>query len=138
MKTDDKIRGDITPDRPKRHWKWKNQILNRDMQIKDVIKNHLEIIILSILAERPMCGYDLIKEIFAKYDVLLSQGIVYPFLYFLKEEGILQAEYLKGNMRTKIYSATQEGKQIIKKRVYEFIEAEEYILSSIREREPYV
>lgn len=98
----------------------------------DIVKSHLEIIILSLLFEKPMCGYDLIKEIFGKYNVLLSQGTVYPFLYSMKEEGILHAEFMKGNMRTKRYSPTEEGKQKIKKRLDEFINAEEYILNSIR------
>lgn len=98
----------------------------------DIVKSHLEIIILSLLFEKPMCGYDLIKRIFEKYNVLLSQGTVYPFLYSMKEEGILHAEFMKGNMRTKRYSPTQEGKQIIKRRLDEFIEAEEYILNSLK------
>jgi len=139
MKTDEvKILGDINPDRLKKSLEVKNQILNRDRQVEDIVKNHLEIIILSMLSERPMCGYDLIKEIFAKYNVFLSQGTVYPFLYSLKEEGILKAEFLKGDMRTKIYSVTQEGKQIIEKRVYEFIEVTEYFLNSIRKIGSYV
>jgi len=120
------------PDRLKKSLEVENQIFNKDLQVEDIVKNHLEIIILSMLAERPMCGYDLIKEIFAKYNVFLSQGTVYPFLYSLKEEGILQVEFLKGDMRTKIYTVTQEGKQIIEKKVREFTEAEEYILDSIK------
>jgi DNA-binding PadR family transcriptional regulator len=124
---------------PKKSLEVENQILklNRDL-VENSVKNHLEIIILSMLSEKPMSGYDIIKETFEKYNILLTQGIVYPFLYSLKEEGILQVEFLKGDMRTKIYSATQKGKQIIKKRIDDFIEAEEYILNSIKKMESYV
>jgi CheY-like chemotaxis protein len=101
--------------------------------IEDIVKSHLEIIILKILYERPMCGFELIKEIFMRYNVMLSQGTVYPFLYSLKEEGIVNVGFMKGNLRTKIYSASQEGKQIIEKRINEFIDAEEYILNSIKQ-----
>jgi DNA-binding PadR family transcriptional regulator len=80
-----------------------------------------------------MCGFELIKEIFMRYNVMLSQGTVYPFLYSLKEEGIVNVGFMKGNLRTKIYSASQEGKQIIEKRINEFIDAEEYILNSIKQ-----
>ncbi len=112
-------------------------LLKPNPRVEDIVKSHLEIIILKMISERPMCGYDLIKEIFAKYNVLLSQGTVYPFLYSLKEEGILYAEFMKGNMRTKRYSPTQEGKQMIKKKLDEFIRAEVSVLNSIRKGETY-
>lgn len=101
---------------------------------ENIIKSHLEIIVLSMLAEMSLSGYDLIKEIFARYNVFLSQGTVYSLLYCLKDEGIIRAEFAKGDMRTKRYSATQEGEQIIEKRIDEFIKAEEYILNSIKKR----
>jgi len=109
-------------------------LLKEKTVAEDIVKNHLEIIILDMLYKKPMCGYDLIKEIFMKYNVLLSQGTVYPFLYSLKENGVLQAEYLKGDMRTKIYSTNLQGKQIIEKKLDDFITAEDYILNSIRRR----
>jgi PadR family transcriptional regulator PadR len=100
--------------------------------IKDIVKNHMDIIILGMLSDRPMCGYDLIKEILAKYDVLLSQGTVYPLLYSLKEEGLIQAEFKKGNMRSKIYYITPEAEKIIEKRISEFIKANTIFLNSIQ------
>lgn len=106
--------------------------------IDDIVKRHLEIIVLSLLCGRSMCGYDLVKEIFAKYGVLLSQGAVYSCLYSLKEEGIIHAEFMKGNMRTKMYFVSEEGRQIIEKRLDEFIKAEEYILNSVRKVDLYV
>ncbi len=101
---------------------------------EDIVKNHLEIIIFSMLLEMPMCGYDLIKEISARYNVLLSQGTVYSLLYCLKDENIIRAEFTKCDMRTKRYFITQEGKSIIDKRMYEFVETEYCILDSIKKR----
>ncbi len=106
--------------------------LNR--YIENIVKNHLEIIVLSMLSEKPMCGYDLIRDIFAKYNVLLSQGTVYPLLYSLKDEGIVQPKFTKGDMRTKRYSITDEGRQNVEKKIYEFVEAEIYVLDSISGR----
>ncbi|HEY9205395.1 MAG TPA: response regulator [Candidatus Methanoperedens sp.] len=103
-----------------------------DQLMEDMVKSHLEVLILKLLYERPMCGYELIKEIQAKYDVLLSLGIVYPFLYSLKEEGIVNVQFMKGDMRTKIYFTTADGRRIIERRIDEFIRAEEYILDAIR------
>ena len=82
-----------------------------------------------------MCGYDIIKLIFEKYDIFLSQGTVYPLLYSLKDQGILQAEFGRGNMRSKIYSITMEGEEIVKDRLNEFTRAGEYVLSSISSSE---
>lgn len=101
---------------------------------EDIVKSHLEIIIISMLSERSLCGYDLIKEIYARYNVFLSQGTIYPLLYSLKEKGIVQAEYARGDMRTKRYTTTHEGKLIIEKRINDFIEAEESFLNSIKNR----
>ena len=78
-----------------------------------------------------MCGYDLIKTIFQKYNIFLSQGAVYPLLYKLKDQGILQAEFDQGNMRSKIYSIKADSEEIVNDRLNEFIRAAEYTLDSI-------
>ena len=68
-----------------------------------IVKAGKELLVLSMILEHPMSGYDLIRKIFSKTSVLLSQGSVYPILYVFEEEGLLQASYRKGDMRTKIY-----------------------------------
>lgn len=102
-----------------------------DYYVERIIKTNLEIVILSILRDRSMCGYDIIKSIFEKYNIFLSQGTVYPLLYSLKEQGILQAEFDRGNMRSKIYSISKDGKETTKDRLNEFIRAKEYVIRSI-------
>jgi len=102
-----------------------------DYYVERIIKTNLEIVILCILRNNPMCGYDIIKSIFEKYDIFLSQGTVYPLLYSLKDQGILQAEFDRGNMRSKIYSISMEGEEIVKDRLNVFTRAGEYVLGSI-------
>ena len=97
-----------------------------------IIKTNREIFILYYLLDRQMCGYDLIKEIFLKCNVFLSQGTVYPILYTLEEEGILRAEYSKGDMRSKKYSLTSKGREIAQKDMKEFIKAMEQISALIQ------
>ncbi len=116
---------------------FENLNLNPKTLTEDIVKSHLEIIVLSMLSEKPMSGYDIIKEIFTKYNVLLSQGTVYPLLYSLKEDGIMQSMFTKGDMRTKRYFYTQDGKQATQEKIKEFIYAMEYFLVSIK-RETYV
>ena len=109
-----------------------NPKLKLDIPVEDIVKNHLEIIILSLLLEKSMCGYDIIKEIIKKYNVMVSQGTVYPLLYSLKEEGIIHVEPNKRDMKTKRYFIIEDRRNIIEKNIDGFIKTEEYILNSIR------
>ena len=91
--------------------------------IDRIIKSNREVFIMSSLVEKQMCGYDLIKEIFSRCDVFLSQGTVYPVLYTLEGEGLLHAEYSKGDMRSKKYSLTPKGRKIAEKEIEDFSKA---------------
>ncbi len=95
--------------------------------IERIIKTNREVFMMSSLLEKQMCGYDLIKDIFSRCDVFLSQGTVYPILYTLEDEGLLIAEYSKGDMRSKKYSLTPKGRKIAEKDIEEFTNALERI-----------
>jgi len=95
--------------------------------VDKIIKSNREIFMMSFLLEKQMCGYDLIKDIFSKCDVFLSQGTVYPVLYTLESEGLLHAEYSKGDMRSKKYSLTPNGRKIAEKNVDDFVKALEQV-----------
>ncbi len=95
--------------------------------IDRIIKSNREVFIMSSLVEKQMCGYDLIKEIFSRCDVFLSQGTVYPVLYTLEGEGLLHAEYSKGDMRSKKYSLTPKGRKIAEKELEDFSKALEQV-----------
>lgn len=56
--------------------------------MEKIVKANLEMIILSKISEKPMCGFDIIKAISQQYHVFLSQGTVYPMLYSLEGGGI--------------------------------------------------
>lgn len=103
-----------------------------DRFLDKIIKANREIIVLSILTERPMCGYDLIKEIFARSQVFLGQGAVYPILYSLEEEGLLRAEFGRGNMRTKRYHITPQGEKVIEIKKECFIKALSYVSNLVQ------
>jgi PadR family transcriptional regulator PadR len=92
-----------------------------------IIKTNREVFIMCALLEKQMCGYDIIKEIFSRCDVFLSQGTVYPILYTLEEEGMLHAEYSKGDMRSKKYSLTPRGREAAEKDVEDFAKALEQV-----------
>jgi PadR family transcriptional regulator PadR len=98
-----------------------------------MVKANREVILLSLLKERPLCGYDIIKEIFSKYNVFLSQGTVYPILYALEEEGVLRAEYSRGNMRSKTYTLTPKGALLTEEKLDGFRRSLDYMLTIFKE-----
>jgi DNA-binding PadR family transcriptional regulator len=75
-----------------------------------VIKNFLDILVLTEMKDKPLSGYDVIGLIHKKYDVLLSSGTIYSQLYSLEREGIIRGEQ---NKRRRVYELTEEGEQAI-------------------------
>ncbi len=92
-----------------------------------IVKAGKEILILSMLSHKPMSGYDLIKEIFSKTGVFLSQGTIYPILYSFEDSGILRAVYEKSDMRTKRYSITTKGRGKAHDEIEQFVEALSFV-----------
>ncbi len=71
--------------------------------------------VLGLLAERPMHGYEMIKEIEERTQGVWtpSAGSIYPMLQLLEEEGLIQGEESDGKRRftlTETGSAEQEAK----------------------------
>ena len=71
--------------------------------------------LLALLAERPMHGYEMIKEIEERTQGAWtpSAGSIYPMLQLLEEEGLIQGEESDGKRRftlTEAGSAEQEAK----------------------------
>jgi PadR family transcriptional regulator PadR len=100
--------------------------------VDTIVKANGKIFVLHVLANKPMCGYDVIKEIFLRCNVFLSQGNVYPILYSLEEEGILRAGFTKGNMRSKLYFIVPEQRETIQKKIDLFVKAMESMLFFVK------
>ncbi|MEM4188794.1 MAG: PadR family transcriptional regulator, partial [Candidatus Hadarchaeum sp.] len=99
--------------------------------LEHFVKRHLETIVLSMLSEHPMCGYDVIKTIYQRYYTSLSQGTVYSLLYSLEARGLVTV--MKGeSMRSKIYVLTEQGRALAESRINDFIAAQRYLLESIQ------
>jgi DNA-binding PadR family transcriptional regulator len=64
--------------------------------------------ILALLAERPMHGYEMIKELEerTKGAWVPSAGSIYPTLQLLEEEGLIAGEEVEGKRR---FALTEEG-----------------------------
>src|SRR6478672_10560969 len=64
--------------------------------------------VLALLAERPMHGYEMIKEIEERTDGAWtpSAGSIYPTLQMLEDEGLIRGEESDGKRR---FTLTEEG-----------------------------
>lgn len=107
--------------------------IQKESDIENLVKKHLEVIVLSILKTQPMCGQDIVKEIFRQYQVFINQSSVYQVLYTLKEKNILEASTTKGDMRSKVYTPTNQGSEMIYSMLDEFVSSMEYLLMTLKE-----
>ena len=73
-----------------------------------IIKQNLDLLVLSMLNKKATHGYDLIVEFHNEFKILLSPGSLYPILYHLEKMEFLKAEIIG---KTKIYSVTPLGKK---------------------------
>jgi len=99
--------------------------------LEHFVKRHLETIVLSMLSEHPMCGYDVIKTIYQRYYTSMSQGTVYSLLYTLESKGlvtVIKAE----SQRSKLYTLTEQGRALAESRIKDFVAAQRYLLESIQ------
>ena len=73
-----------------------------------------ELLILRLLAEREMYGYELVQAIEDSTGeaIKVGEGVVYPILHALEAQGCLSARRKPVNGRTRVYyTATAAGKK---------------------------
>jgi len=73
---------------------------------QNLVKKNLDIIILSMLKDNPIHGYKIIADLHTTFGILLSPGTLYPLLYRLEAEELVQVEE---KSRRKLYSLTPKG-----------------------------
>jgi len=80
----------------------------------DILKGHLPMVVLATLAGRARHGYDIMRTLSERSDGVLElgQGTIYPLLYTLEEQGLIQSyeEVVEGRRR-RVYSLTSTGRR---------------------------
>lgn len=71
-----------------------------------IIKNFLDIIILSELRNGPYSGYDIISHIHNRFQLLVSSGTIYSLLYSLERNGLVEGNW---DERKRTYKLTKKG-----------------------------
>jgi len=75
-----------------------------------IIKNFMDIIIMTELRNGSLSGYDCISYIHNKYNLLVSSGTVYSLLYSLERNDLIEGVWEE---RKRVYKLTQKGEKSI-------------------------
>jgi PadR family transcriptional regulator PadR len=84
---------------------------------RDMRKGSTTVLILSLVAERPMYGYQMAKELERRSDGYFDfkEGTLYPALHRMEKDGLLRGEWqvvVEGPSR-KYYHITEKGKRAL-------------------------
>ena len=93
------------------------------------MKNYLDMIVLALILDKPMCGTDVMKVIHKNFNVLLSPGTVYLLLHALEENRLLECEY---NIKKKIYRPVEGEKAEIRNMLKEHILSSRFLNEFLR------
>ncbi len=77
----------------------------RELKIK-VVQSFLDVIILSMLKDDWLSGYDIFRRIIDEKGIVLSPGTIYAKLYSLERKGLIEGFW---SSRKRIYCLTQQG-----------------------------
>jgi PadR family transcriptional regulator, regulatory protein PadR len=80
----------------------------------EVLKGHLDLLLLATLAAGPAHGYRVVDELRHRsagaFD--LSEGTIYPALYRLERAGLLSSRWASAaGRRRRVYSLTRKGRR---------------------------
>ncbi len=83
----------------------------------DLVKGHLELLLLGVLAEEPRHGYDVIVALRELSDGMfdLAEGSVYPALHRLERLGqVTSSWHVVSGRRRRVYALTKPGRQAMR------------------------
>lgn len=82
----------------------------------EVLKGHLDMLLLATVATRPGHGYEILAELRrrSRGAFALAEGTVYPALHRLEEARLLASRWSEvGGRRRRIYSLTASGRRAL-------------------------
>ena len=81
----------------------------------ELVRGTVTPIVLSLLSERPMYGYEIVKTVNARSNGVfdMKEGTLYPVLHRLQGERLLKAAWEDGDAgkRRKYYTLTAKGRR---------------------------
>lgn len=91
---------------------------------QEMIKGTVVPVILKLLSERPMYGYELIKVVNERTSNALQwkEGTLYPWLHRLESEGLVSSawEGAESGRQRKYYRITRKGSAVLEKALHQW------------------
>ena len=90
---------------------------------KELMKGSTQQLILAVLSQQDLYGYEIIKEISRQSDEIFSlgEGSIYPMLHQLEAKDFIRGYWKNENGRDrKYYQVTQKGKKVFAKNLKEW------------------
>ena len=91
---------------------------------KEFMKGSTSILILSLLAEEEMYGYQITQTLKERSENVfeLKEGTLYPMLHGLENENAVEAYWLDANngKRRKYYRITKDGRKLLRQKKEEW------------------
>ncbi|MEO5575977.1 MAG: helix-turn-helix transcriptional regulator [Gaiellaceae bacterium] len=83
----------------------------------ELLKGHLDLLLLSVLADEPLHGYAAIEALRRRGGFELPEGTVYPALHRLEAGGMLVSRWSsESGRRRRLYSLTRSGRRELARR----------------------
>lgn len=91
---------------------------------RELVKGSTSILVLQLLNERDMYGYELVKEMDRRSDhnLQMKEGTLYPALHKMEKQAYIEHYWKKQEKGPdrKYYRITEEGKEILAERTKEW------------------
>jgi PadR family transcriptional regulator PadR len=91
---------------------------------RELLKGSTDSLLLSLIGNKPMYGYQLIKEMGRRSGgyFQFSEGTLYPALHRLEREGLIQGkwEHSPGGQERRYYYLTPKGHQVLVEKATEW------------------
>lgn len=107
---------------------------------RELLKGNTPAMVLAALADGPLHGYQIAKEIGRRSDdaLTLGQGVLYPILHRLERDGLIEGswEAQVGRPNRRYYRLTAKGERALHEKAHEwraFTSAMERLLKPVLE-----
>jgi len=78
----------------------------------ELLKGHLDLLLLSVLADSSLHGYAAIEELRRRGGFELPEGTIYPALHRLEAGGLVNSRWsAESGRRRRVYSLTRSGRR---------------------------
>jgi PadR family transcriptional regulator PadR len=86
--------------------------------MRDALKGHVDLLLLSVLEDEPVHGYGLVERLRERSEGAfdLAEGTVYPSLYRLERRRLVTSRWeAVGGRRRRVYQLTGDGRRALER-----------------------